>query len=73
MRRLISVLLQAIILFYKGAISPLFSPRCRYTPSCSEYGLQAIKKHGPYKGLWLTIKRLSSCHPWGGNGHDPVP
>lgn len=73
MRRLISVLLQAIILFYKGAISTLFSPRCRYTPSCSEYGLQAIKKHGPYKGLWLTIKRLSSCHPWGGHGHDPVP
>jgi len=73
MKRLISVLLQAIILFYKGAISPLLSPRCRYTPSCSEYGLQAIKKHGPYKGLWLTIKRLSSCHPCGGHGHDPVP
>ena len=73
MKRLISVLLQAIILFYKGAISPLLSPRCRYTPSCSEYGLQAIKKHGPYKGLWLTIKRLSSCHPLGGHGHDPVP
>ena len=73
MKRLISVLLQAIILFYKGAISPLFSTRCRYTPSCSEYGLQAIKKHGPYIGLWLTIKRLSSCHPWGGHGHDPVP
>jgi putative membrane protein insertion efficiency factor len=73
MKRLISVLLQSIILFYKGAISPLLSPRCRYTPSCSEYGLQAIKKHGPFKGLWLTIKRLSSCHPWGGHGHDPVP
>ena len=73
MKRLISVLIQAIILFYKGAISPLFLPQCRYTPSCSDYGLQAIKKHGPYKGLWLTIKRLSSCHPWGGHGHDPVP
>jgi len=73
MKRLISVLLQSIILFYKGSISPLLSPRCRYTPSCSEYGLQAIKKHGPFKGLWLTIKRLSSCHPWGGHGHDPVP
>ena len=73
MKRLISVLLQAIILFYKGAISPLLSPRCRYTPSCSEYGLQAIKKHGPYKGLWLTVKRLSRCHPWGGHGDDPVP
>ena len=73
MNRLFSVLLQALILFYKGAISHLFSPRCRYTPSCSEYGLQAIKKHGTYKGLWLTIKRISSCHPWGGHGHDPVP
>ena len=73
MRQLISVLLQAIILLYKGVISPLFSPRCRYTPSCSEYGLQSIKKYGPYKGLWLTIKRLSSCHPLGGHGHDPVP
>ena len=73
MRRLISVLLQAIILFYKGAISPLFLPRCRYTPSCSDYGLQSIKKHGPYKGLWLTVKRLSRCHPWGGYGDDPVP
>ena len=47
-------------------------PRCRYTPSCAEYGLQAIKKHGPYKGLWLTVQRLSSVI-FGGHGHDPVP
>ena len=73
MRRLISVLLQFIIIFYKGAISPFFPPQCRYTPSCSDYGLQAIKKHGPYKGLWLTVKRISRCHPWGGHGDDPVP
>ena len=73
MKRLISVLIQAIILFYKGAISPLFLPQCRYTPSCSDYGLQAIKKHGPYKGLWLIFKRISRCHPWGGYGDDPVP
>ena len=73
MKRLISVLIQAIILFYKGAISPLFLPQCRYTPSCSDYGLQAIKKHGPYKGLWLTFKRISRCHPCGGHGDDPVP
>ncbi len=73
MRRLISVLLQFIIIFYKGAISPFFPPSCRYTPSCSEYGLHAIKKHGPYKGLWLTIKRLSTCHPWGGHGDNQVP
>jgi len=60
-------------MLYRGAISPLFSPTCRYTPTCSEYGLQAIEKHGPFKGLWLTVKRLSTCHPWGGHGHDPVP
>ncbi len=62
-----------IILFYKGAISPLLAPRCRYTPNCSDYGLQAIQKHGPFKGGWLTIKRISSCHPLGGQGHDPIP
>jgi len=62
-----------IILFYKGAISPLLAPRCRYTPNCSDYGLQAIQKHGPFKGGWLTLKRISSCHPLGGQGHDPIP
>ena len=60
-------------MFYKGAISPLLAPRCRYTPNCSDYGLQAIQKHGPFKGGWLTIKRISSCHPLGGQGHDPIP
>ncbi len=73
MSRVISVFLQAIILFYKGAISPLFTPRCRYTPSCSEYALQAVKKHGPWKGFLLAIKRLSKCHPCSGHGYDPVP
>ena len=73
MSRVISVFLQAIILFYKGAISPLFTPRCRYTPSCSEYALQAVKKYGPWKGFLLAIKRLSKCHPCSGHGYDPVP
>ena len=73
MSRVISVFLQAIILFYKGAISPLFTPRCRYTPSCSEYALQAVKKNGPWKGFLLAIKRLSKCHPCSGHGYDPVP
>ena len=62
-----------IILFYKGAISPLLAPRCRYTPTCSDYGLQALQKHGPFKGGWLTLKRIISCHPFGGHGHDPIP
>lgn len=62
-----------LIRFYQGAISPLFPATCRYTPTCSEYGVEAIKKHGPFKGGWLTIKRIGSCHPFGGSGYDPVP
>lgn len=51
----------------------MLPPSCRYTPTCSEYAVEAIKKHGPGKGLWLAIKRISRCHPWGGHGYDPVP
>jgi len=54
-------------------ISPLFPAGCRYRPTCSEYGLQAIKKHGVFKGGVFTIKRVLTCHPWGGDGYDPVP
>ena len=68
-----SFLFRAIITIYQKVISPLLPPRCRYTPTCSEYGLQAIKKHGPWRGGKLTIKRVFSCHPWGGEGNDPVP
>jgi putative membrane protein insertion efficiency factor len=73
MSKILNFFLTLIILFYKSAISPFFAPRCRYNPSCSDYGLQAIEKFGPYKGVWLTLKRISSCHPWGGHGHDPIP
>jgi putative membrane protein insertion efficiency factor len=62
-----------IIRFYQGAISPYFPPSCRYTPTCSQYGIEALKKHGPFHGGWLTIKRIASCNPWGGSGYDPVP
>lgn len=58
---------------YQWIISPWIGPSCRYTPSCSVYTIQALKKHGPIKGLWLAIKRIASCNPWGGSGHDPVP
>ena len=61
-----------LIRIYKGLISPMFPARCRYTPTCSEYGLLAIQKYGPFKGGWLTLKRIGSCHPWGGHGHDPI-
>ncbi|KIC94774.1 membrane protein insertion efficiency factor YidD [Flavihumibacter solisilvae] len=63
----------ALIRIYQWTISPLIGPKCRFTPSCSQYGLEALKKHGLFKGLWLTIRRISRCHPWGGSGHDPVP
>ena len=66
-------LLLSAIRFYRRAVSPLFPPRCRYIPTCSQYALQALRKHGPLKGSWLTLRRLSRCHPWGGSGYDPVP
>jgi uncharacterized protein len=62
-----------IIKFYQLSISPLLMPACRYTPSCSQYGIEALRKYGFLKGMYLTIKRVGSCHPWGGHGHDPVP
>lgn len=63
----------ALIRFYQGALSPLLRPSCRFTPTCSQYGIEAIKKYGPFRGGWLTLKRIARCHPWGGHGHDPVP
>ena len=60
-----------IIKLYQVVISPLIGPKCRYTPSCSTYGVEAFKKHGIFKGGWLTIKRIIKCNPWGGHGHDP--
>lgn len=61
------------IYIYKRLISPLLPPMCRFTPSCSTYAVEALKKHGPFKGLYLTIWRILRCNPWGGCGHDPVP
>lgn len=62
-----------LIRVYQYCISPFFPATCRYTPTCSAYGVEALKKYGPIKGGWLAIKRIASCHPWGGHGHDPVP
>lgn len=61
------------IRFYQGAISPLFPPVCRFTPTCSQYAVEAIMRHGIVKGSWLAIRRIARCHPWGGSGYDPVP
>ncbi len=57
---------------YQRTISPLFPSSCRYSPTCSAYGLEALKKYGPCNGIKLTIKRILTCHPWGGHGHDPL-
>ncbi|MBP5498442.1 MAG: membrane protein insertion efficiency factor YidD [Muribaculaceae bacterium] len=58
---------------YQRFISPLFPGVCRFTPTCSQYAVEAIRKHGPFKGLWFAVKRILRCNPWGGSGYDPVP
>lgn len=62
-----------LIKFYQHFISPYLPNTCRFTPTCSTYALQAFQKWGPFKGLYLTVRRLLRCHPWGGSGYDPVP
>nr|WP_212006806.1 membrane protein insertion efficiency factor YidD [Chitinophaga sp. HK235] len=73
MKRWLSYPFIFLIKIYQWLISPLLGAKCRYTPSCSQYGLEAFKKYGVFKGGYLTIKRILSCHPWGGHGYDPVP
>ncbi len=72
-RILFSYLIIGLVRFYQYAISPLTMASCRYTPTCSDYAIQAVRKHGPAKGGWLALKRILRCNPWGGHGHDPVP
>ena len=66
-------LLIALVRFYRSAISPYRTPCCRFTPTCSQYALEALEKYGALKGTWLTLKRLSRCHPFHKGGYDPVP
>lgn len=73
MRNIFVEILVFPIRFYQKFISPLFPGSCRYSPTCSTYAIQALRKHGILKGGFLAIKRILSCHPWGGHGHDPVP
>jgi putative membrane protein insertion efficiency factor len=67
------VLLLGLIHSYRILISPLFPPSCRFQPTCSQYGLEAIARYGSIKGGWLTAKRIARCHPWSEGGYDPVP
>ncbi len=72
-RKALTYILVIPIYFYQNCISPFTPQACRFTPTCSEYAVQAIKKHGPIKGLYLAVRRILRCHPWGGSGYDPVP
>lgn len=75
-KRLLSLPADVMILLirvYQFTLSPFIGRHCRYVPTCSNYGIEAIRKYGAIKGGWLTIKRIVSCNPWGGSGYDPVP
>ena len=73
LKKWLSYPLIGLVKFYQHFISPLTPSACRYTPTCSQYTLEALQKHGPIKGTWLGIKRIARCQPWGGSGYDPVP
>jgi hypothetical protein len=62
-----------LLRIYQYAISPMLGRSCRFHPSCSEYAVEALERHGPFKGLWLAIRRVGRCHPWHPGGYDPVP
>lgn len=59
--------------FYQLSISPMLPPSCRFTPTCSQYAIEALRRHGAVRGTLLALRRLLRCHPWGGSGYDPVP
>ncbi|MDR1119610.1 MAG: membrane protein insertion efficiency factor YidD [Dysgonamonadaceae bacterium] len=73
MKKICAYIVLLPIYFYKYCISPIKPPTCRFTPTCSEYAVEAIQKYGALKGGWLMVKRIVRCHPWGGQGYDPVP
>lgn len=73
LRSILTTILLLPIYFYRACISPFTPPSCRFVPTCSQYAIEALRKHGPFKGLWLAVRRILRCHPWGGNGYDPVP
>jgi len=73
MKYLLTKLFVFLIRVYQYTLSPFIGRSCRYTPTCSHYSIEALEKHGPFKGGWMAAKRIASCNPWGGEGYDPVP
>ncbi|SMO81004.1 membrane protein insertion efficiency factor YidD [Gracilimonas mengyeensis] len=73
LKLIFSKLIVGLVRFYQLAISPWLGKSCRYSPTCSQYMIEAVNEWGPLKGFWLGIKRIGRCHPWGGDGYDPVP
>ena len=71
--RLLAWPMRGLVWLYRMAISPWLGNNCRYTPSCSQYALDALRIHGAFRGSWMAAKRIGRCHPWGGSGYDPVP
>jgi len=72
-RKILTFPFIVLVRFYQVAISPYTPSSCRYTPTCSHYTVEALQKHGLFRGGWLSVKRIASCNPWGGSGYDPVP
>ena len=70
---ILTLIIIIFLKFYQVFISPIIGQNCRYLPTCSEYSIQSLKKFGIIKGLFLSVRRVSKCHPWGNHGYDPVP
>jgi putative membrane protein insertion efficiency factor len=73
MRRGLAAAMVGLIRLYQWTLSPWLGPRCRFVPTCSEYGVAAIRRFGPWRGGWLAARRILRCHPWGATGYDPIP
>ena len=73
LNRTTAAILIVAIRVYQWVISPVLGPNCRYQPTCSTYAAEAVARHGPLRGAWLALRRVATCHPWGGAGYDPVP